>query len=447
MKPMGVTEVQIVGESKHLVLSREALEHALKEGTVEALYKFGVYEREAALQGGKRIEFTGDFLHPGRPTAQSVISSAEVDRDGDVIESGGMIVTENFMKNPVVLPSHMHSFPVGFDQAIVSTDSRVWAKWEWTSDLPDTQGAVYQRLWEAHALNCTSIGFIINEWSSPDDIPGWKFIEWEILEHSPVVIPANREAMRTDGIKSFLKGYAEVVMEGPSPLVKEMIEKNRDLFLPKQVAIGGDGEAGSFDIRSLAAPDQSVAIKEVPVENEESTSIGKAEVTLSIEVKTPDVENVEPVENDADIQASVPAEDEQPAKDTDAEETTVESLRAALACSLGARGQDASEEAYKLAADALSKLEEGDIPEWKDYSPEELFILFPEQYAELMVNEDWTENLEHLCSAWSAGTLSKREFTFLVRLLITSSMEAVQQQAEELEDVVSILASHIVVHQ
>jgi len=430
MKPMGVTEVQIVGESKHLVLSREALEHALKEGTVEALYKFGVYEREASLQGGKRIDFAGDFLKPGRPIAQSVISSAEIDRDGDIILSTGMIVTENFMKNPVVLPSHMHSFPVGFDQAIVSTDSRVWAKWEWTSDLPDTQGAVYQRLWEAHALNCTSIGLIINEWSSPDDIPGWKFIEWEILEHSPVVIPANREAMRTDGLKSFLKGYAEVVMEGPSPLVKEMIEQNRDLFLPKQVAVK----------------------KEASVENEESTSIGKAEVTLSIEVKTPDAENVESVGNDAGIQASAPVEGEEPAKDTDAEETTVESLRTDLACALGVRGQDASEEAYTLAAVAIVErgMTDGlmkEIPEWKDYSPEELFKLFPEQYAELMADEDWKENLDHLCSAWSAGTLSKKEFVFLVRLLVTSSIDDVRQQAEELEDVVLILASHIVVHQ
>lgn len=488
MKTMGVTEVKIKGEDQHLVLSRDALEHALKEGTVEALYKFGVYDREPSLRGGKRIEFQGDFLKEGRPTAQSVISSVEIDRDGDIVESSGGVITENFMRNPVVLPSHMHSFPVGFDQAVVQTDSLIWAKWQWTSDLPDTQGAIYQRLWEAHALNCTSIGFIIVEWSKPEEIPGWKFIEWELLEHSPVVIPSNREAMRTDSLKSFLKGYAEAVMEGPSPLVKQLVDENRELFLPKQLQVGAVGDKEVVD---------KVKMEEEP--EVKATTIGEAAVTIKV--------NVEEASPDAEIQASLPFSenkgvityaaahpngtpkaDEDEAWDGAAERSAAEVADLKVMCSWVDSENDDTKGAYKLphhkasgkavvwkgvsaAMGALLGARGGvDIPdddrkgvyghlkkhyaefdkeppEFKELAADELFKAFPEQYVKLMAEEDWKENLDHLCSAWSAGTLSKREFVFLVRLLVTSSNEAVRQQAEELEDVVSILAAHIVVHQ
>jgi hypothetical protein len=227
-----ITEVRVKGERQHVIMPRGELSRLLKEGRVDGVYKYALHDR-AEPEGEAKAAHT--LTHPGltsgRPSASSVITSANVDRDGDIVMTSGMQV-ENYLLNPVVLPMHVHDFPVGLTEKLKIQAKQAWAQWQWLVDLPGSEAEKYAAWWDAHALNATSIGFLPFKWSDSEKTDGWTFEEWELLEFSPVVIPSNRDAVRA------LESYGEVVMAGPSAVMKSLWVAGEASGRPKQVAVG-----------------------------------------------------------------------------------------------------------------------------------------------------------------------------------------------------------------
>jgi len=245
-KALIATEVAVKGEGdRHVVLDRGQIRDLLKEGNLVSMYKYALHERALPDSvGDPQREFhvgeQGGVLLAGRPKAESVISSSMPDRDGDIMSQQGLIITENYTKNPTVFGLHEHTIPVGFTELLRQYEGFSWARWQWLTDVEQSEGKDYYEMWAKHVLNCTSVGFLIDKWAPIDGDDfwgGWEIKEWEMLEHSPVSLPSNREAMRTDGLKSLFRSYAERVYEGSSPILQKWFEEIEHNGAPVQVPV------------------------------------------------------------------------------------------------------------------------------------------------------------------------------------------------------------------
>ena len=245
-KALIATEVAVKGEDNgHIVLDRGEIRDLLKEGNLVAMYKYALHERSLPTSVGQperefHVGAQGGVLLEGRPEAESIISSSLPDRDGDIMIQQGLMITENYMKNPTVFGLHEHSIPVGFTDLLRQYDTFSWAHWQWLTDIAQSEGKDYYEMWAKHVLNCTSVGFLIDKWAPIDGDDfwgGWEIKGWELLEHSPVSLPSNREAMRTDGLKSLFRSYAERVHEGGFPVLKNWFEEIEHNGAPVQVPV------------------------------------------------------------------------------------------------------------------------------------------------------------------------------------------------------------------
>lgn len=228
-----VTEVRIKGERDRQVLPRAEIQRLLDKESIEAVYKFVPCERTVP-DGRPRRRFIvqGKFLAEGRPVASAIITSSAPDRDGDVVNANGAQL-DGYLANPVVLPMHIKTFPIGFAEELRVYGDKIWAQWQWLTDQPDTEAAVYQRLWDAYVLNATSIGFLPR--AVRENESGWIYDRWEMIEFSPVVIPANSDAMRTNSARDVLDSYGEMVFSSGSPVMKSLWMAGEARERPKQV--------------------------------------------------------------------------------------------------------------------------------------------------------------------------------------------------------------------
>lgn len=255
---MQITEILLSGESEHCVVPREELAKRLERNEVIGLYKFGVYGRDDPSGEVKAVHDITKGGYKGfistRPTAASTITSAQEDRDGDIVVTKGMQITDNYLANPIVLPMHSHDFPVGMTRRIKQFATSAWAEWEWLIDQDYTQASTFKRAWDAYVLNSTSIGFLPVEFSADNEgILGWQFDKWELLEYSPVIIPSNREALRTDGVRDVVEALAGAIEVGPSPLAKGFLKSGLDeMKRPKQVTVKSVLQDPAFKIAEEA---------------------------------------------------------------------------------------------------------------------------------------------------------------------------------------------------
>lgn len=228
-----VTEVRIKGEHDRQVLPRAEIQRLLDKESIEAVYKFVPCERTVP-DGRPRRRFIvqGKFLAEGRPVASAIITSSAPDRDGDIVNANGAQL-DSYLANPVVLPMHIKTFPIGFAEELRVYGDKIWAQWQWLTDQPDTEAAVYQRLWDAYVLNATSIGFLPR--AVRENESGWIYDRWEMIEFSPVVIPANSDAMRTNSARDVLDSYGEMVFSSGSPVMKSLWLAGEARERPKQV--------------------------------------------------------------------------------------------------------------------------------------------------------------------------------------------------------------------
>jgi hypothetical protein len=156
-------------------------------------------------------------VEAGERSVEARISTAAVDRAGDVLMPSGVNL-KNFKANPVVYLAHdYYSLPVGKAVAIKSTDSAIIAKTEFASRpddypadkewLPDTLLSLYQQ----GVLRGWSVGLNVIEARAANkrDVESYGgdvrrvITKWELVEYSVAPIPMNQEALTL----AVAKGY------------------------------------------------------------------------------------------------------------------------------------------------------------------------------------------------------------------------------------------------
>jgi uncharacterized protein len=135
-------------------------------------------------------------------TVTAVISTSSIDRDHEVLKASG-IKLDSFIKNPVVPWSH-NTFepPIGKAIWIKKGTKRITAKVKFA--MTERANEVWE-LFKGGFLKAFSVGFMplkghvptTDEIKKNPDLAEARFIydEWELLEFSPVTIPANAEAL------------------------------------------------------------------------------------------------------------------------------------------------------------------------------------------------------------------------------------------------------------
>lgn len=125
----------------------------------------------------------------GEGMMEAVVSSEALDRHGEQISMKGMNLKE-YMKNPILADGHDYSkSSVGRTHKLTKTaDGKLIAKFEWAKDITERANELY-KLYKSGFQFAFSIGFIAQE------MDGNTFTRSTMLEFSPVLIPANAEAL------------------------------------------------------------------------------------------------------------------------------------------------------------------------------------------------------------------------------------------------------------
>lgn len=180
---------------------------------------------------------------------RAVASSDALDRDKEVMLPKGVRL-DNFLKNPVMLFIHNYGrTPVGKVLELNVEDSLIEFKFTFS---PDEEGKRIQSLYEKGFMNAFSVGFypkgykFLDE-NTPDilDLPlpdgsvfrfdASKYAEkpravihdWELLEISPVPVPANPEALIMRGVETAIRKQ----FGSQSSSVKQFAEHQADQSL------------------------------------------------------------------------------------------------------------------------------------------------------------------------------------------------------------------------
>lgn len=128
---------------------------------------------------------------------EAMISTEQVDRDGDIIRAAGVDLT-NFYSNPVVIAGHdyrnLESVIGKALEITVVPGEGLRAKFQFASADVNPKAEMVRRLWDAEFLNATSIGFIPKA-AKPMQNGGMDFEKSELLEFSIVGIPSNQAAL------------------------------------------------------------------------------------------------------------------------------------------------------------------------------------------------------------------------------------------------------------
>ena len=136
------------------------------------------------------------FAVESRVGKAAVMSSAKVDRVGDIIDQAGWELAE-FQKNPVMLYNHDHDEPVGvWHDVKVEGGKLVGVPMFHPPEINPFAGKL-AALYEGGWLKAFSVGFRVLE---AEPIPGnerggWLIKRAELMECSAVVIPANTDAL------------------------------------------------------------------------------------------------------------------------------------------------------------------------------------------------------------------------------------------------------------
>lgn len=137
-----------------------------------------------------------------------IISTGSPDRDKDrVFPQGGKL--ENYLRNPVVQWGHNYMDPwatIGRTRTLEVNQSGIVADFEMrpAANNQDPQNIILL-LWEQEFVRTASIGFK-PETAVPNDLGGYDFTSWDLLEWSLVPIPANQDAIRLA-----MKSYPEAL--------------------------------------------------------------------------------------------------------------------------------------------------------------------------------------------------------------------------------------------
>ncbi len=170
--------------------------------------------------------------------ARYVLSTGDVDRDGDVLDPNGC-VSDNYRKNPVVLFAHeSDKLPVA---KMIAGPTVIGNKLVGTVQFADADmNPLAEQCWQAVKrgfLKAGSVGFAPIEYKPRGDGDGYLFTRWELLEFSIVPVPANADALVT-GVKGFAKRRGDE--PAPSPFT--------DGFVSDECRAGACAICGAPDV-------------------------------------------------------------------------------------------------------------------------------------------------------------------------------------------------------
>lgn len=118
-----------------------------------------------------------------------VISTADQDRQGEVIDQNGWDLT-NYKNNPIVLWGHNYtSLPIGVADSVDVKDGKLVASGRFAPESANPFAQQVRRLYDAKIIRTTSVGFMARE------MDGNTITKAELLEFSFVPVPANPMAL------------------------------------------------------------------------------------------------------------------------------------------------------------------------------------------------------------------------------------------------------------
>lgn len=152
----------------------------IREKLIAALGKASLQETVAQTRAAS-AEDAGSF--------EVVISTADVDRSGEIVDQAGWDLT--FYKlNPIVLWGHdYYAPPIGVCDEIGVIDGKLIAKGRFAPEAANPFAQQIRRLYDAGMMRTTSVGFIAQE------MEGNTITKSQLLEFSFVSVPANPMAL------------------------------------------------------------------------------------------------------------------------------------------------------------------------------------------------------------------------------------------------------------
>ena len=195
-------------------------------------------------------------------TVIATISTGIVDRDNEVLDPKG-VELENFAKNPVVPWSHdTWSPPIGKAQWVKKGRKRITAKVKFA--LTERAEEVWQ-LFKGGFLKAFSVGYMPKKGHRPEpdeikanpDLAEARYIydKWELLEFSPVTVPANPEALAT-AVKNKNISLSKEILQELEIEVEEVKTLDNDI---ENVDSGDDEE-------DICIPVTEIKAKKIEVE-------------------------------------------------------------------------------------------------------------------------------------------------------------------------------------
>jgi len=164
-----------------------------------------------------------------------IINTASVDRDRDRVLPGGCRA-ENYLKNPVVQWGHEYRAPwstIGKTTSMTIEADRIMAEFELRPAANDQDPQnIIRLLWEGGWVRTASIGFIPKV-GKQNDLGGYDFSEWELLEWSLVPIPANQDALRL-AVKSMDDPEGVSIIKAPCAQCGQQTDFSATLFALSQ---------------------------------------------------------------------------------------------------------------------------------------------------------------------------------------------------------------------
>jgi hypothetical protein len=243
-----------------------AEQHGMKEDDVQLIRK-GLIPTDLEIKEGERAVI-------------SYISTAAVDRDGEIVEPEGAVLTD-YMKHPVVLFGHDYKkLPIGKCEWVKMDAKGLIAKTIYASHEEAQRVFNYRK--EGFPL-AESIGFVpleVEELTEAESkLYGGarrRYTKWTMLEYSDVPIPSNPEALQI--------AIAKGLVDEPTSIVKDVeiaeaqLEKKEGRVLSKK--------------NRTAIKNAIVVLQELYAATEEQKEVG-VEVEKSVIEELPKIKSEE----------------------------------------------------------------------------------------------------------------------------------------------------------
>ena len=152
----------------------------------------------------------------GDGTFKIVISSADQDRQGEIVKQEGLDFT-NYKKNPVVLWAHDYSsLPIAVCTAIYQEGNKTIAEGQFAPADANPFAQQVRKLYDAGMVNTASIGFIPSEMGDEKGV----IEKAEMIEFSFVPVPANPYALSVRMIKDMALDLSMICVKGINFVIK-----------------------------------------------------------------------------------------------------------------------------------------------------------------------------------------------------------------------------------